>query len=69
MVGEVRFFNLETNSYDPAVPLVLIDETKIGVEKFVACAAGETGTGGPLRLYIGRPGIIQDVIIYNFAIK
>jgi ABC-type transport system substrate-binding protein len=23
----------------------------------------------PLRLYIGRPGIVQDVIIYNFAIK
>jgi ABC-type transport system substrate-binding protein len=69
LVGEVRFFNTEANAYDPAVPLCSIDETKIGVEKFIACAAGETGTGGPLRLLIGRPNILQTVIIYNFAIK
>jgi peptide/nickel transport system substrate-binding protein len=69
LVGEVRFFNMETNLYDPAVPLCSIDKTKIGVEKFIACAAGEAGTGGPLTLLIGRPSINKTVIIYNFDIK
>ncbi len=69
LVGEVRFFNMETNSYDPAVPLCSIDETKTGVAKFIPCAAGETGTGGALRLLIGRPSIIKTVVIYNFDIK
>jgi ABC-type transport system substrate-binding protein len=68
-VGEFRVFDLEKNEYGPVQQLCSYDATKVGTAKFVACAAGETGTGGPLRLYIGRPGIIQDVIIYNFAIK
>ena len=69
LVGEVRFFNTDANAYDPAVPLCSIDETKTGVEKYIPCAAGETGTGGPLRLLIGRPSIVKTVIIYNFDIK
>jgi hypothetical protein len=69
LVGEVRFFNIEKNEYDPAVPLCSIDESKIGVEKFIPCAAGETGTGGALRLLIGRPSINKSAIIYNFTIK
>ena len=68
-VGEFRVFDLEKNDFGPVQQLCSYDATKVGVEKFVACAEGETGTGGPLRLYIGRPGIAQDVIIYNFAIK
>lgn len=69
LVGEVRFYNTETNSYDPAKPLCSIDDSKSGVAKFIACDAGQTGTGGALRLLIGRPSIVQNVIIYNFAIK
>jgi ABC-type transport system substrate-binding protein len=69
LVGEVRFFNAETNAYDPAVPLCSLDKTKIGIEKFIPCADGEKGTGGPLRLLIGRPSIVQTVVIYNFTIK
>jgi len=69
LVGEVRFFNIEKNEYDAPVNLCSIDETKIGVEKFVACAAGEKGTGGQFRMMIGRPSIVKTVIIYNFDIK
>ena len=36
--------------------------------QFVACGEGETGLGGPLHLYIGRPGLQQDVILYNFIV-
>jgi ABC-type transport system substrate-binding protein len=69
LVGEVRFYNESTNSYDPAVPLCSIDDTQTGVAKFIACGAGETGTGGMFRLLIGRPSIVKSVIIYNFTIK
>ena len=69
LVDEVRFFNLETNAYDPAVKLCSIDETKMGVEKYIACAAGETGAGGALRMLIGRPSIVKSLIIYNFLMK
>jgi len=68
-VGEVRFFDIEKNEYGPVQELCSIDQTKIGVEKFIVCTAGETGTGGPFRLLIGRPSIAKIVVIYNFAIK
>jgi peptide/nickel transport system substrate-binding protein len=69
LVGEVRFFDVEKNEYAPAVNLCSIDETKIGVEKFIPCEAGEAGTGGQFRMLIGRPSIVKSVIIYNFDIK
>ncbi len=69
LVGEVRFFNTETNSYDPAKKLCSIDEAQTGVAKFIACEGSEAGTGGALRLLIGRPSIVKSVIIYNFTIK
>jgi len=69
LVGEVRFFNNETNLYDAPVELCSIDNDKIGVEKFIACAEGETGTGGALRMQIGRPSVVKSVIIFNFDIK
>lgn len=69
LVSEYRVFDLEANEYGAVQTLCSIDPTKIGVEKFIACAGGEAGTGGPLRMYIGRPGLAMDVVIYNFAIK
>jgi ABC-type transport system substrate-binding protein len=68
LVGEFLVFDLTTNAYGPAQTLCSIDPTKIGAERFIACGAGETGTGGPLRLRIGRPGIAMDVILFNFSI-
>jgi peptide/nickel transport system substrate-binding protein len=69
LVGEFRVFDEAANAYAPAQPLCSIDETKLGVAKYIACAAGETGTGGQLRMLIGRPSIVKNVIIYNFTIK
>ena len=68
-VGEFRVFDLEVNEYGPVQQLCGYDPTKLGVEQFTACGEGETGLGGPLRLYIGRPGLVMDVIIYNFDIR
>ncbi|MFH1524175.1 MAG: ABC transporter substrate-binding protein [Chloroflexota bacterium] len=69
LVGEFRTFDSAANAYGPVQQLCGYDSTKIGIEKFTACAEGETGTGGPLRLNIGRPGLVMDVVIYNFAIR
>jgi ABC-type transport system substrate-binding protein len=69
LVGEISVFDLKTNEYGPVQELCKFDSTKLGLERFTACAAGEKGTGGPLRLFIGRPQIFVDVILFNFNIK
>jgi peptide/nickel transport system substrate-binding protein len=69
LVGEIRVFNLEKNEYDPAQTLCTFDDTKLGLERFTPCAGSEAGTGGPLRLYIGRPQLQADVLLFNFGIK
>jgi len=69
LVGEIKVFDLVANEYGPAQELCTFDSTKLGLERFTACGAGETGTGGPLRLYIGRPLLQVDVILFNFNIK
>jgi hypothetical protein len=66
MVGEIRIYNPETNAYDEAVPVCSIDTTKLGLERFELC---EEGNGQPLTLYFGRPGLQQDVILFNFNIQ
>jgi len=69
LVGEFRVFDIAANEYGPVQELCKFDSAKLGLERFTACAAGETGTGGPLRLYIGRPQLQMDVILFNFNIK
>jgi ABC-type transport system substrate-binding protein len=71
LVGEFSVFNLDTNEYGPAQQLCIFDSTKLGLERFAACAEGETAPAGdrPLRLYIGRPLLQQDAILYNWNIK
>ncbi len=66
MVGEIRIYNPDTNAYDEAVPVCAIDTTKLGLAHFETC---EEGNGMPLTLYFGRPGLSQDVILFNFNIK
>ncbi len=66
MVGEIRIYNPETNAYNEAVPVCTIDTTKLGLERFELC---EEGNGQPLTLYYGRPGLQQDVILFNFNIQ
>jgi len=69
LVGVFQVYDATTGAYGPEQTLCSIDETKTGVDKFVACAAGETGTGGPLRMRIGQPGIAMDVLLFNFDIR
>jgi ABC-type transport system substrate-binding protein len=69
LVGEISLFDLEKNEYGPVQELCKFDSTKLGLERFTACGAGGTGTGGPLTLYFGRPQLQQDAILFNFSIK
>lgn len=68
LVGSMRVFDLAAGVYGPEVEVCAYDPTKQGVEKFTPCAPGETGTGGPLRLYIGRPAISSQDMFLNFNI-
>jgi len=71
LVSEFRVYDSATDTYGPVQKVCGYDSTKLAVAKFTACsgAAGEKQVSGILRLYIGRPTLIQDVIIYNFNIK
>ncbi|MCX6056292.1 MAG: ABC transporter substrate-binding protein [Chloroflexi bacterium] len=70
MVSEMRVYNAATNSYDPVQTICAYDGAKLGVDLFTPCATDETSNlSGNLRLYIGRPGLQQDVVLFNFNIK
>ncbi len=69
MVGEFQVYDAATGTYGPTQELCKYDPAQLGQAQFVACGEGETGLGGPLHLYIGRPGLQQDVILYNFNIQ
>jgi ABC-type transport system substrate-binding protein len=69
MVGEMRVYDAATNTYLPAVKVCAYDSTQLGVARFTPCGEGETGLDQPLTLYIGRPGLSQDVILFNFLIE
>ena len=66
MVGEIMVYNPETNAYDDPVPVCEVDTTKLGIERFVTC---DTPSDMPLTLLFGRPGLSQDVILFNFNIQ
>ena len=69
MVGEFQAYDAEAGVYGPTQQLCKYDPTQLGQAQFTACAEGETGLGGPLHMFIGRPGLFQDVILYNFNIQ
>jgi peptide/nickel transport system substrate-binding protein len=68
MVGEMQVFDLASNSYGEPQTVCTYDGTLQGTEKFVPCAAGEAGTGGPMRLYIGRPSLSSSDLFMTFNI-
>lgn len=68
LVGEMRVFDAAANAYGPVQQVCGFDGSKLGVEMFTVCPEGQTGAG-QFRLYIGRPGLSQDVILYNFGIE
>ena len=69
LVSEFHVYDPATDAYGPVQKVCTYDSTKLAAAQFTACAAGETPRTGILRLYIGRPTLAQDVIIYNFNIK
>jgi peptide/nickel transport system substrate-binding protein len=68
MVGSIRVFDLDSNSYGEEQEVCAYDPSQAGVAKFTPCAAGETGTGGPLRLYIGRPSLSSQDLFLTFNV-
>jgi peptide/nickel transport system substrate-binding protein len=69
LAGQISIYDPSTGSYGPLQPVCGYDTTQLGAAKFQICAAGKTGKGGPLDVYIGLPNLSQDVILYNFTIK
>lgn len=69
MVGEMRVFDLGANAYGDPQTVCAYDGSLQGVEKFTACGAGEAGTGGPMRLYIGRPSLSSQDMFMTFNIS
>jgi len=66
LVSEIQVYNPETNTYEESKPVCTIDTEKLGIERFEICEEANDRT---LRLYFGRPGLSQDVILYNFLIE
>jgi len=66
LVGEAAIYDPETNAYKAPVPVCSVDTAKLGIDRFELC---EEANDRPLRLYFGRPGLQQDVILFNFFIE
>ena len=64
-MGEAAIYDLKPT---PTRLLCLCarDTAKLGMIAFELC---EEANDRPLRLYIGRPGLQQDVILFNFFIE
>ncbi len=69
LVGEISIYDPTTQSFGAPQEVCGYDSSKTGTEKFTVCEAGQKGTGGPLRVYMGQPNLLQDVVLYNFNIK
>ncbi|MBW6474196.1 MAG: hypothetical protein K0B14_13805 [Anaerolineaceae bacterium] len=66
MVGEIMIYNPDTNAYDDPVSVCNVDTSKLGIERFEVC---DEPNAKPLTLLFGRPGLSQDVILFNFNIQ
>jgi len=69
LVGEISIYDPNTQSFGAPQEICGYDSSKLGTEKFTVCEAGQKGTGGPLRVYMGQPNLSQEVVTYNFNIK
>jgi peptide/nickel transport system substrate-binding protein len=68
MVGEMRVYDLEAGAYGEAQEVCDYDPSQQGADKFIPCAGGEAGTGGAMRLYIGRPSLASQDLFMTFNI-
>jgi len=65
-VGEIAIYDPEANAYKDPVPVCSVNTDLLGLDRFEVC---ETESDQPLTLYYGRPGLSQDVLIYNFLVE
>ena len=66
MVSEIAIYNPDTNAYDDPVPVCSVDTNLTGLDRFEIC---DTPNDKTLTLYYGRPGLSQDVLIFNFLVQ
>lgn len=66
MVGEARFYDATALAYGPVQNVCSVDTAKLGVARFTTC---DTPSDKPLRLYLGRPDITMNVMLFNWNIK
>jgi hypothetical protein len=70
MVGEIQIWDAAANAYGATQLVCGYDNTKQAAAQFTLCAAGETpATEKPFHLFIGRPGIAMDVLLFNWNIQ
>ncbi len=71
LVGELAAYDLDTLVYKAPVQVCGYDSAQLGQAMFTACEGGATAdaTALPLRVYMGRPALSQDVLIFNFNIQ
>ena len=62
LVGEIAIYNPETNAYDAPVPVCSVNTSLLGIDRFEIC---DTPSDQPYRLYFGRPGLQQDVLLFT----
>jgi peptide/nickel transport system substrate-binding protein len=68
MVGEIAVYDPDAGTYAAPQTVCDYDGSAQGVEKFTTCAAGEAGTGGSQRLFIGRPTVVSQDLFMTFNI-
>jgi peptide/nickel transport system substrate-binding protein len=66
LVGVARFYDAATNTYLADQNICAVDTSMLGADRFTVC---ETPSDQPLRLYYGRPGLQQDVLLFNFLVE
>lgn len=66
LVGVIRVYDPTTETFGPDQNVCAVDVQKLGIDRFTIC---ETPSDKPLRLYFGQPGIVQQVMLFNWGIK
>jgi ABC-type transport system substrate-binding protein len=66
LVGVAKFYDAQTNTYLDEENVCAVDTSLLGKDRFTIC---DTPSDKPLRLYYGRPGLSQDVLLFNFLVE
>ncbi len=66
LVGVAKFYDAQTNTYLEDQNICGVDTSQLGEARFTVC---DTPSDQPLRLYYGRPGLSQDVLLFTFAVE